>query len=252
VEAGMPYTLPSEPIGVSNASRVEMLAHWGAGGINDLALSPDSKTLAAANQLGISFYTADTLQPQGTYPSTKSVNAVAFSPNGLTLAAGSNDGVTLWDLATGKARAVEPPEETESITSLAYSPDGKWLASGTEYGAKLLDPLTAAIWGTFLDPDNIFRSKGVAFSPDSSTLATGQYRYDNNHGPVLLWDLTTWQIKDRYYEDGQTSMYKSTVSGPGGLAYSADGKKLVFPTTNYSVALWDPAGGDPLEAKAPQ
>ena len=57
------------------------------------------------------------------------VSSVAFGPDGKMLASGSQDDtIRLWDVATGKERAILKGHENR-VTSVAYSPDSKTMAS---------------------------------------------------------------------------------------------------------------------------
>ena len=126
------------------------------------------------------------LAPDGTVGRSRNF-ALAFSPNGKSLLAANADGtIGRWDMESPQAPFVELPRQKGGVWSAAYSADGRWLA----LGSKLDD--TFALWDlskpdrrpvVVSDPQPAAEGSGpaieqeggvpVAFSPDSSTLATG-------------------------------------------------------------------------------
>lgn len=111
-----------------------------AGGVDCLAFSRDSKTLAAGCGGRLDRTKKDIphhvrLWDVGAASSVRFIRyefrvlSVAFSPDGTTVAAGSEGGeLALWDTATGKQRG-EVPGQRGFILSLAFTNDGKSLVS---------------------------------------------------------------------------------------------------------------------------
>lgn len=113
--------------------------------IYDLALSPDSRWLAAANR-----YSAVTLfdirDPQKPIRATLGENTpktftwrVAFSPNGRLLASGNNKGaLTVWDVHT--LQPIAKFTLPNDVAAIAFSPNGRWLlAGGTDAAITFFD-----------------------------------------------------------------------------------------------------------------
>lgn len=103
--------------------------------IYDLALSPDSRWLAAANRFSM-VTLFDLRDPKDPVRVTLGENTpktftwrVAFSPDSRWLAAGNNKGaLTVWDVVTGQPIAFfQLPND---VAALAFDPNGHWLLAG--------------------------------------------------------------------------------------------------------------------------
>ncbi|MFC5684703.1 WD40 repeat domain-containing protein [Amycolatopsis mediterranei] len=185
-----PHTVATIPVGA---------------GIQELAISPDGRRLAAAGD-DSNVWMWDITHPTGLLvPSLLSghnsdVKSVAFSPDGHFLASASRDAtVRLWDLDNPRGRDKTPVNP---------SPD------------KPLD-----LTGLIVHPDVVY---SVAFSGDGATLASaaadGRVRlwdvHDRDH-PTALADLT-----------GHTDRVYSVAFGP-------DGHTLASAGQDHTARLWD-------------
>ncbi len=113
--------------------------------INDVAISPDGKTLATGiHDNATKLWDVNTGKLIHTLTGhAGEVKSVAFSPDGKTLASGSQDGtIKLWNVSTGKLFNTFTAQ-TEKVWSVAFNPDGKTLASGSQDG-------TIRIWQVLL------------------------------------------------------------------------------------------------------
>jgi WD40 repeat protein len=129
-------------------------------------------------------------RPSGKIP--RMFGALALSPDGRTVAAADNEGVLLWDAATAKVQATLRQEGQRFIRALAFSPDGRLLATAVgdppgrthEPGVIVLwDPSTGRQLATLTGHTNAVNA--LAFCPDGRTLASG-----GQDRTVRLWDMT--------------------------------------------------------------
>ena len=106
---------------------------------------------------------------------TGMVDDVAFSPDGKTLAMASREGnVLLWDVATGKLLETLKGHSS-SVSALVFSPDGRTLASGSVDQTVRLWNVDTRQELMQLDSGSIElgRVQSLAFSPDGQHLLTG-------------------------------------------------------------------------------
>lgn len=159
------------------------------------------------------------------------IPCVAIAPNGTTFATGGEDHtVRLWELATGKERAVLRGH-TDTVWAVSFSPDNRLLASASEDGS-------VRIWATGTgrqraallghagldDRGKPMSAYAVTFSPDGRCLASG-----GADQTVRLWEVAT----------GKERAVLHHTSSVLSLAITSDGKWLATRTLTGAVTVWD-------------
>jgi WD40 repeat protein len=268
-----------------NTHRAEVtLKHQG--GVRALAFSADGRYLATASQDKHARLWA---VPGGSLVKEMGhgagVTAVAFTPDGSHLATGSEDKTArLWDITTGLETANMPHQGP--VMAIALSLDGKLLATISQatpgHGAPGAEICTVALWDAAVAKRlHILDTSGemiyaIAFSPDSTLLATGardakiwnvslgrpMSTLSEHTGSILalafspdgkrlatagsdkrvnLWDVATAQ--QLFTLSGHTD---SIVS----IAFSADGKRLATASSDHTARIWSILPGDALWSRA--
>jgi WD40 repeat protein len=169
--------------------------------ISALALAPNGKLLAAADQTQVTVWNlADPAKADIKYtftPGHGSPHCLAISGDGTLLAAGGDDGVLrLWDLTTGKL--------------LNPAADGASSQPGSTPLHRHLGPIRA-----------------LAFAPRGTLLASA-----SDDSTIKLWDA-----RDRV----EIATFRGHVGEVLALAFDADGKTLASGGRDHTVKLWDVA-----------
>jgi WD40 repeat protein len=163
---------------------------------------------------------------------------LAFAPDGQTLATSGEDGtVRLWDLATGKRRAILRGH-TDNVVGVAFSPDSKLLATASWDGSVRLWEVEsgkqrAALLGHARQDHNgrPMPAFAVTFSPDGQFLASG-----GADETVRIWDIAT----------GKERAVLQHTDDVCSLAITVDGKLLATRTMTGIITIWDLAEGKEL------
>jgi len=156
--------------------------------------------------------------------------SVAFSPNSTLLAVGGDNGALgyLYNVKTGKLVTTFTKPGSD-IADVAFSPDGKLLASANEDGHSYFWKLgSMKLLSGVKDSGD-----GLAFSPDSTLLATG------SGFNAYVWDIATDKLVLNLH----------TASGIFAVAFSPDGKLLAAGglTSIDAVFLWNVSNGDRVD-----
>jgi WD40 repeat protein len=203
--------------------------------ISGLAISPDSKILAAVGYSGVTLFDLAggaelrTLERTEANSGATSSGYLAFSPDSAILAVIVGDVVKLFDVASGQEKATIV---AKSPFNIALSPDGKSLYSGGWTDEiQVWDIATGTLIRTFGD-----KSRGtnrMILSPDGSLLVSAK----TFNEPMTLWETATGR---------QLRSFSGHTDGVTSLAFSPDGKLLASSARDVTIKLWDIATGNLL------
>jgi WD40 repeat protein/serine/threonine protein kinase len=205
------------------------------GGVNQIAFSPDRKTLAAACSGVVELWGVEPpAKLRELKGHTSGIFGVAYDPDGKRLAtAGWDETVKLWDPGTG-ALLLTIDEHKGNVNGVAFSPDGRSLASaGDDHTVRLWDAASGRELRRFRGHHAAVL--GVAYSPEGRSLASA-----SEDGTVRIWDAAL--------------DHNSALSGHTGLvtgvAFSPDGRRAATASGDGTVAVWETTTGTRLHRLA--
>ena len=209
--------------------------------VDAISYNTNGNILAVTTNLGIYlWYVNNRRGPHYVHFQGQVLNPqTAISPDGKTLATGR----LLWDMSTGRRKypVLHNPNVflsrigTTAIENVLFSPDGRTLAISEFNTVMLFDAATGTLLHTI--DGHVGRHQDVesmAFSPDSSILATGSVHALLEKGELFLWDVATGQQKTNFTKH---------VGNVYSLSFSPDGKILAAGSDD-TVHLMDVATGE--------
>jgi WD40 repeat protein len=190
-------------------------ARLGRGVINQVAVSPDGKTLAVAGATGLSLFNLETFEEIWSVPTNHNINFISFSSDGKTLISLSIrwihegyypnspeylDAVCLWDASNGQLKGMIPIYDSgEHGIAIAFSPDGQFLAVGRDVplydysvAVNLWDLRSGQLYRTLAD-DGLLSADNLTFSSDGKTLVVG-----SRFGTIIIWDYEKREVVRRF------------------------------------------------------
>jgi WD40 repeat protein len=201
-------------------------------GATTVGLLADAKTVfSAGRDKMVRLWDLESRRQIGLLAHPEEVVAATASLDGHWLATATRrdaegQAVRLWDLATRKLAATLTTNFNLRAGSITFSPDNQWLAFATVFGGVRVWDVNARSEVTNLPALGASRASiGLAFSPDSRTLAYNE----NNYGAILLWDIASRSV-DRFA--GHYDVVRT-------LAFSPDGQTLASGSQDRTIRLWN-------------
>jgi WD40 repeat protein/serine/threonine protein kinase len=221
--------------------RVEPLVLRDRTEVNSVAFSPDGRFIAAACGDGtIKVWEGHTGKAVQRFDAHSGpVFSVAYHPGGKHLATvGADHRVKVWDLTTGKAVFSEHCDTVHHVGAaycVAFSPgDGHQLGVGNDGAVEIWDWRNRRVEHSL--PGHQKRAINLAFSPDGSRLASGNWR-----GSVMLWDPQAGGDPLRSFAEPREARFPVAA-----LAFSPDGGQLATASYGRRVDVWATTTGELL------
>ncbi|KAM3440666.1 hypothetical protein NHJ13734_003195 [Beauveria thailandica] len=198
--------------------------------VKHIALSPDSKKLAAATSNGLLVWEDLSLKPitrdKGTFYSKLCRECVAFSPDGTLIASAKGTSIGIWRTRATKEDSYTPPMQNPSSESFPQEqedksdPEGQEEKPGEESGEE-----------PGAEPDEELVQEGhadgitcLAFSPDSKFLVSG-----SNDRTARVWDMRT---------DKTAAVLKYHKRYIDSVTFSPDGSCIATGLSDNLIAIW--------------
>jgi WD40 repeat protein len=190
-------------------------------GLNDVAFSPDGKTIAVASESGIALW--DVASRTKTRDlGYDHVMSVAFTGDGRTLASSANEGVDFWEVRSGNRTHVPSAEPEPYNWRIALTPDGS-LAAFSGHSLTVWDVQAKKVAATPAMGKGSVR--GVAISGDGKLLAAS-----SQSGAIHFFELPSAKPSGAPIAFGTEAW---------ALAFTPDGKSLLAGGDNGSLVVFD-------------
>lgn len=234
-----------------DGTQLNEITSFRTGAVNDVAITADGSTVAAASTAGTVVITDVTgSAPRALEHPEGNVDSVDFSPDGTRLVTGVgerlsdvafDDTVSLWNL-DDSVRAARFGGEGEDVNgcanfrnTVAFSPNGDLFASSSHDFTVALHRADTGEIDTIL-PAHVSTMLDLSFSPTGDRLVTS-----SDDGAVRVWDVET------------TEMINEFIGPPGGywsVAFLPDGERLAVGDLTGALRLISVSDGAELLALA--
>ena len=227
-EGDLGTELFAEGLLAEQATEVEPLLRLGRGTIEDMALTPDGRSLLVGGSAGVWLYSLEDFS-QNSEPiqgHDAIVSRVAWLPGEEAFVSASWDStVRLWDRDSRQQEGIFNHED--QVIALAVSPPGDQLASATWNGTiQIWDTMSGQLVTELAEhPLETAYVTQVAWSPDGRWLVSA-----DSEGNALVWDVDGWEVVRDFQHDGPI----------GCVTWSADSKYVALCGLEDGVLrVWD-------------
>jgi WD40 repeat protein len=254
----------NEPAYLAQAIAPEMQFPGQFDRVTSLSLSADSKLLVSTGWPN-SFLLWDVSNPNDIGATATRFNltrysaiveSAAFNPESKNVVFGGSDGsVTLWDVTNPLHIALlDVPFSgyLSHVNNLAFSPDGQILASAgcsAQASVLLCTQGQIRLWDVshlqqpipIGQPLDIYSNRvdKIVFSPDGHTLATSGCDQRNGSDYCMSGKIVLFNV-DQLQQGRPISLtIAESTSAVTGLAFSPDGKSLVWGSWDGHLKIWD-------------
>jgi WD40 repeat protein/class 3 adenylate cyclase/energy-coupling factor transporter ATP-binding protein EcfA2 len=224
-------------------------------GVQDVAFSPDGRTLLASSGLladvrpeySLMLWDVQTGEVVHSFEVEHDNFSLAIHPDGQTALTGAMDhNVYLWDLGTGERIQTFEGHQT-LVTTVAFAPNGRRAMSGDWNGRLILWDLPtgsqimqakvhhAAVGWSAIDPPPV----NVAVGPEGRLALSSA-----GDGSLILWDL---------FDAGEIRRFEGHATSINGVAFTPDGEHALTGAGFFgygpvaednSLRLWDVETGE--------
>jgi WD40 repeat protein len=194
-----------------------------AGGIRNLAITPDCKmAIAASEDNNLHLWDLDDGKERLFEGHSDCVNSVAVTPDGQCAVSGSDDGtLKVWDL-TRTAESGITRDHTDRVRALAVTPDGQnAISSSDDHTFRIWDTTTGICRRTIQNHHHwVF-----AISPDGSKVISAA-----GSGTCLVWEL---------HSGLELARFERHHDRIRALAATPDGKRVVSCADDSTIRVWN-------------
>ncbi|KAI5644447.1 hypothetical protein NE865_03554 [Phthorimaea operculella] len=159
------------------------------------------------------------------------VSSAHFNPSGSEayLSSKKSHNYCIYDLVKAEPKYVQLPQVVKRPTIFEMSPDGKYIATAIGYDeVYIIATESRELLRSLKHSNNVV---SLVFSHDSKQL----YSYCAQ-GEVMIWNLSTYRVVQKFYDHGCVTASKITSSRCGKLLATGSGEGIVnvYDTSNLT------------------